>query len=273
MSGRFGGQSVLVTGAGHGIGRAVAERFAGEGARVAVNDVDPARAAEVVAAITAAGGTAVAAVADISSKTAVDEMVAIAVAAHGPIDVLVNNAAIASYEAACRHFLEGDEEWWDRIVDTNLKGTYLCSQAVVRAMAERGSGSIIHMSSGGGTHAHRAMASYDAAKGGVEALTRAMALDLAPYGIRVNCIVPGLIRTYDIDDDLAKERGEVVPLRRLGSADDVAGPTLFLATDDARYVTGVTLRVDGGVLVQQRSAPVDVYPVSKFPQLADGRPG
>ena len=108
-------------------------------------------------------------------------------------------------------------------------------------MAERGSGSIIHMSSGGGTHAHRAMASYDAAKGGVEALTRAMALDLAPYGIRVNCIVPGLIRTYDIDDELAAERGEVVPLRRLGTADDVAGPTLFLATDDARYITGVTL--------------------------------
>jgi 3-oxoacyl-[acyl-carrier protein] reductase len=100
-----------------------------------------------------------------------------------------------------------------------------------------------------------------------------MALDLAPYGIRVNCIVPGLIRTYDIDDELAKERGEVVPLRRLGSADDVAGPTLFLATDDARYITGVTLRVDGGVLVQQRSAPVDVYPVSRFPRLADGRPG
>ena len=124
------------------------------------------------------------------------------------------------------------------------------------------------MSSGGGTHAHRAMASYDAAKGGVEALTRAMALDLAPYGIRVNCIVPGLIRTYDIDDELAHERGEVVPLRRLGTADDVAGPTLFLATDDARYVTGVTLRVDGGVLVQQRSAPVDVYPVSRFPQIA-----
>ena len=120
------------------------------------------------------------AVADVASKSAVDGMVATAVAAHGPIDVLVNNAAIATYEAACRHFLEGDEAWWDKIVDTNLKGTYLCSQAVVRAMAERGSGSIIHMSSGGGTHAHRAMASYDAAKGGVEALTRAMALDLRP---------------------------------------------------------------------------------------------
>jgi len=271
MSGRFTGQSVLVTGAGHGIGRAVAERFAAEGAKVAVNDVDAGRAAEVVTAIRAAGGTASPVVADVASRTAVEAMVAAAVAAYGPIDVLVNNAAIATYEAACRHFLEGDEDWWDRIVDTNLKGTYLCSQAVVRSMAERTRGVIIHMSSGGGTHAHRAMASYDAAKGGVEALTRAMALDLAPYGIRVNCIVPGLIRTYDIPDELAAERGEVVPMRRLGSADDVAGPTLFLASDDARYVTGETLRVDGGVLVQQRSAPVDVYPIDLFPKVA-GRP-
>lgn len=267
MSGRFVGQSVLVTGAGHGIGRAVAERFAAEGAKVAVNDVDPARAAEVVDAITDAGGTAVATIADVSSREAVEEMVGAAVAAHGAVDVLVNNAAIATFEAACRHFLEGDEAWWDRIVDTNLKGVYLCSQAVVRPMADRGSGVIIHMSSGGGTHAHRAMASYDAAKGGVEALTRAMALDLAPYGIRVNCIVPGLIRTYDIDDELARERGEVVPMQRLGTADDVAGPTLFLATDDARYITGETLRVDGGVLAQQRSASVDVYPVSRFPKV------
>jgi 3-oxoacyl-[acyl-carrier protein] reductase len=269
MSGRFTGQSVLVTGAGHGIGRAVAERFAAEGANVAVNDVDRPRADEVVTAIGSDGGTATAVVADVASRAAVEDMVAAAVAAHGPIDVLVNNAAIATYEAACRHFLEGDEDWWDRIVDTNLKGTYLCSQAVVRAMAERTRGVIIHMSSGGGTHAHRAMASYDAAKGGVEALTRAMALDLAPYGIRVNCIVPGLIRTYDITDELAAERGEVVPMRRLGSADDVAGPTLFLASDDARYVTGETLRVDGGVLVQQRSAPVDVYPVDRFPKVGD----
>ena len=159
MSGRFTGQSVLVTGAGHGIGRAVAERFAAEGAKVAVNDVDRPRADEVVTAIGSDGGTATAVVADVASRAAVEDMVAAAVAAHGPIDVLVNNAAIATYEAACRHFLEGDEDWWDRIVDTNLKGTYLCSQAVVRAMAERTRGVIIHMSSGGGTHAHRAMAS------------------------------------------------------------------------------------------------------------------
>jgi NAD(P)-dependent dehydrogenase (short-subunit alcohol dehydrogenase family) len=105
-------------------------------------------------------------------------------------------------------------------------------------------------------------------KGGIEAMTRALALDLAPYGVRVNAVVPGLIRTYDISEADAAERGQVVPLGRLGSPEDLAGPTVFLATDDARYITGATLVVDGGVLVQQRSAPVDTFPVSRFPSIA-----
>ena len=267
MSDRFHGTSVIVTGGGHGIGRAVSERFAREGARVAVNDVVAERAEEVAAAITAAGGTAIPVVADVGSKAQVDAMVDAAVAAHGPVDVLVNNAAIASFELAIAHFLDSDEAWWDRILTANLKSVYLCSQAVARSMAERRAGVIINTSSGGATHAHRAMASYDAAKGGVEAVTRAMALDLAPYGIRVNAVVPGLIRTYDISDELAAERGAIVPLGRLGEADDLAGPVAFLATDDARYITGACLVVDGGVLVQQRSATVDVYPPSRFPDV------
>jgi 3-oxoacyl-[acyl-carrier protein] reductase len=94
-----------------------------------------------------------------------------------------------------------------------------------------------------------------------------MALDLAPYGVRVNAIVPGLIRTYDISDELAAERGEVVPLGRLGTPEDMAGPTVFLATEDARYITGACLVVDGGVLVQQRSVPLDTFPVSRFPKV------
>jgi 3-oxoacyl-[acyl-carrier protein] reductase len=123
------------------------------------------------------------------------------------------------------------------------------------------------MSSGGATKAHRGNVAYDASKGGIEAMTRAMALDLAPYGIRVNAIVPGLIRTYDVTDEVAAERGKVVPLARLGTPEDIAGPTLFLATEDARYITGACLVVDGGVLVQQRSVPVDTFPVEKFPKL------
>lgn len=123
------------------------------------------------------------------------------------------------------------------------------------------------MSSGGATRAHRGNVAYDASKGGIEAMTRAMALDLAPYDVRVNAIVPGLIRTYDIDDALAAERGQVVPMGRLGDAEELAGPTVFLATDDARYITGTCLTVDGGVLVQQRSTPLDTFPLSRFPVI------
>ena len=134
-------------------------------------------------------------------------------------------------------------------------------------MARRKTGSIIFMSSGGATKAHRGNVAYDASKGGIEAMTRAMALDLAPYGVRVNAIVPGLILTYDLTEADAVERGKVVPMGYLGSPEDIAGPTLFLATDDARYITGTCLVVDGGVLVQQRSAPVDTFPLSRFPVL------
>ena len=267
MSNRFEGASVLVTGAGHGIGRAVAERFASEGARVGVNDIDADRAAETVTAIEAAGGSALALVGDVGVEEDVTRITSTLVETYGPVDVLVNNAALATYEVITRHFLEGDTEWWKRIIQTNLTSVFMCSHAVAMSMARRRRGAIIHMSSGGASHAHRAMAAYDSAKGGIEALTRSMALDLAPYGVRVNFVVPGLIRTYDISDELAAERGEVVPLRRLGSADDLAGPVTFLASDDARYITGTGLVVDGGVLVQQRSAPVDIFPISNYPVI------
>jgi NAD(P)-dependent dehydrogenase (short-subunit alcohol dehydrogenase family) len=261
---RFEGKSVIVTGAGHGIGRAVAERFASEGAKVGVNDIDPERATETVQAI---GANAIALPGDVGNEEDVERIVSGAVEAHGPIDVLVNNAALATYEAVTRHFLEGDSAWWTRIIQTNLTSVFLFSNAVAMSMAKRRTGAIINLSSGGATHAHRAMAAYDAAKGGIEAVTRAMALDLAPYNVRVNYVVPGLIRTYDISDELAAERGQVVPLQRLGTADDMAGPIVFLASDDARYMTGSGVVVDGGVLVQQRSAPVDIFPISQYPDV------
>jgi 3-oxoacyl-[acyl-carrier protein] reductase len=250
---------VVVTGAGHGIGRAVAERFAQEGARVVVNDLDPLRAAEAAGAI---GGVAMAA--DVASKAAVDGMFDHVLGEFGRVDVLVNNAGNIY---AARHFLEGDEHWWDAVLGVNLKGAYLCSQRAAHVMVRQRSGVIINMSSGGATKAHRGNVAYDASKGGIEAMTRAMALDLAPYGVRVNAIVPGLIRTYDVTDTVAAERGKVVPMGRLGTPEDVAGPTVFLARDDARYITGACLVVDGGVLVQQRSAPVDTFPVERFPRV------
>ncbi|HTS29664.1 MAG TPA: SDR family oxidoreductase [Bryobacteraceae bacterium] len=260
--GRFAGKVVIVTGAGHGIGRAVALRFAEEGARLVVNDLNEARAQEVAREIPAERALAVAA--DVSSKAQVDALFDAALSRFGTVDVLVNNAGNIH---AARHFLEGDEAWWDHLLGVNLKGAFLCSHRAARIMAPKGSGVILNMSSGGATRAHRGNVAYDASKGGIEAMTRAMALDLAPYGLRVNAVVPGLILTYDLSEEDAVERGKVVPMGRLGTPEDLAGPTVFLATDDARYITGTCLVVDGGVLVQQRSTPVDTFPLSRFPKI------
>jgi NAD(P)-dependent dehydrogenase (short-subunit alcohol dehydrogenase family) len=260
---RFADRVVIVTGAGHGIGQAVAERFAAEGAHVVVNDINEGRAAEVAAALP--GGRGMPFVADVSEAAQVTAMFDATLDRFGAVDILVNNAGNIH---AARHFLDGDETWWDRMMGVNLKSAYLCSHRAAHIMARKGGGNIINMSSGGATKAHRGNVAYDATKGGMEAMTRAMALDLAPYGIRVNAIVPGLILTYDLSEADAIERGKVVPMARLGTPEDIAGPTVFLATDDARYITGTCLVVDGGVLVQQRSTPVDTFPLSRFPVLA-----
>ena len=250
-----------MTGAGHGIGRAVAERFAAEGAFVAVNDLSPERTREVAAAI---GPRALEAAGDVSTKAGVDAIFDSVLVRFGRLDVLVNNAGNIH---AARHFLEGDEAWWDQLLNVNLKGSFLCAHRAAQIMVRQHSGVILSMSSGGATKAHRGNVAYDASKGGIEAMTRAMALDLAPYGVRVNAVVPGLILTYDLDEAAAAERGKVVPMGRLGLPEDLAGPTVFLASEDARYITGASLVVDGGVLVQQRSPQVETFPLSRFPVI------
>ena len=136
-------------------------------------------------------------------------------------------------------------------------------------MAKQGGGCIINMSSGGATRAHRAFTAYDATKGGIEALTRAMALDLGPYNIRVNALMPGSIDTQGLSLDQRELRGENVPLGRIGEPFDMTGGALFLASDDASYITGDVLRIDGGMLAQQRSATVDIKPPSEFPGIED----
>ncbi len=163
--------------------------------------------------------------------------------------------------------LEADAAWWARIIDVNLSGAFHCSLIAAQLMARRGAGSIINMSSGGATKAHRGNVAYDAAKGGIEAMTRAMALDLGPYGVRVNALVPGSIDTSGLPAEVKSARGENIPLGRVGEPAEMAGPAVFLASDDATYVTGHTLVVDGGMLVQQRSATVDIFPLSRFPKL------
>lgn len=262
MTQRFASRIVIVTGAGHGIGKAIAERFGAEGASVVVNDVNPTTAEATANAIVAAGGTAHPITCDVSNKTAVDAMFDETLARYGTVDVLVNNAGLTNVS---RHFLDGDEEWWDRVLDVNLKGVFLCSHRAAQIMAPKRRGSIISLSSGGATRAHRGLAAYDASKGGIEALTRAMALDLGPYGIRCNAVVPGSINTGGMSEQAQQRGGETVPAGRVGVPIDLAGPTVFLASDDAAYVTGHVLVVDGGMLAQQRSAQVDIFPLSMFP--------
>jgi NAD(P)-dependent dehydrogenase (short-subunit alcohol dehydrogenase family) len=254
----------IVTGAAHGIGRALAERFGAEGAHVVVTDIDAAATEAVVQAIKEAGGSALAIVADVSDEAQVDMLFDATLERFSTIDILVNNASLTNTE---RHFLEADADWWNRIIAVNLSSAFLCGRRAAQIMARKRAGAIINMSSGGASRAHRGNAAYDAAKGGIEALTRAMALDLGPYGVRVNALVPGSIDTKGMSVEVKRARGQIIPLGRVGEVDELAGPAVFLASDDARYITGHLLVVDGGLLVQQRSATVDIFPLSRFPKL------
>jgi NAD(P)-dependent dehydrogenase (short-subunit alcohol dehydrogenase family) len=229
------------------------------------DDVHGQSAEAVAQAVATGGGSALAVAADVSSQAQVDNLFERTVERFGTVDVLVNNAGLTNTE---RHFLDADADWWNRIIAVNLTGAFLCSFRAAHIMARAHSGVIINMSSGGATRAHRGNAAYDAAKGGIEALTRATALDLAPYGIRVNGLVPGSIDSKGINAELKRARGEIMPLGRVGEPDDLAGPAVFLASDDARYITGHMLVVDGGMLAQQRSATVDIFPLSKYPPVA-----
>jgi len=261
---RFANQVVIVTGAAKGIGRAIAERFGAEGANVVVCDIDGAGATAVATAMTDSGYTALALTVDIADEAQVDTLFDETLANFGTVDVLVNNAGVVS---PMKHILEVDKAWWDRIIGINLTGTFLCCKRAAHMMAEQGRGSIINLSSGGATRAHRAFVAYDATKGGIEAMTRALALDLGPYGVRVNALVPGSIDTSGLSVEERKHRGVNLPLERIGEPNDLAGAAVFLASDDARYITGHCLPIDGGMLAQQRSATVDIYPPSKFPKV------
>lgn len=246
---RLSGKHAIVTGAGSGIGRAVALGFAHEGAGVVAADVDPERAHETARAIEAAGGRALALAVDVADRASVEAMLGAALLRFERIDVLFNNAGVTSRVP----FLEMAEAEWDRVLDVNLKGQFLVGQAVARHMAERGGGSIINTSSQlAEGAANPRSAHYLASKGGSRMLTRAMAVDLAPYNIRVNALAPGVTVTnltrqrLEDDPDWRRWALERIPLGRLGQPDDLVGACIFMASDESRYMTGATLVVDGG---------------------------
>jgi meso-butanediol dehydrogenase/(S,S)-butanediol dehydrogenase/diacetyl reductase len=237
---RLQGKAALVTGGGSGIGRAICQRFASEGASVVVADVVGERAEEVAGSI---GGRAVAA--DVTAAADVARMVADA----GRVDVLVNNAG----GGVANGLLEIDEDEWDQDVDLNLKSAFLCSKAVLPGMIERGGGVIVNISSVNGI-AYFANEPYSAAKAGLINLTRSMAARYGPQGIRAVAIAPGTIRTplwqerVDKKPEIFERLMRWYPLQRVGEPEDVAAAAAFLASDDASWITGEVLRVDGGLL-------------------------
>jgi NAD(P)-dependent dehydrogenase (short-subunit alcohol dehydrogenase family) len=249
--GRLDGKVAVVTGGGGGIGRATASRFAAEGARVVVSDVDADSAEEVAEAIGARGGSAIHVHTDVTDAGSVDEMVGAAVATYGGLHVLVNNAGIFPDDDG--GILDTPPSTWHRVMDVNLKGVWLGCRSAVPAMLESGGGSVVNLASfvalvGAAT----AQTAYTASKGGVLAMTRELAVEYARTGIRANAICPGPIETPLLagllaDPDRRARRLVHIPLGRFGRPEEIAAAALFLASDESSFVTGSALVVDGGI--------------------------
>jgi L-rhamnose 1-dehydrogenase len=248
---RLQGKVAVVTGAARGIGRAIALRFGQEGAKTVVADIRDEQGLETVRSIERAGSQAIFVHTDVADAAQVQKMVDAAVERFDTIDILVNVAGICPF----KEFLEMPEQLWEEVLDVNLKGYFLCSQAVAKVMVEQGvKGRIVNISSissivGGSSQAH-----YCASKAGINLLTASMAISLGPYGITCNSILPGTVET-DINRDVLADPefraywDKRAPLGRIGQPEDIAGPALFFASDDSAYCTGSTLVVDGGTLI------------------------
>lgn len=245
---RFRGRVAIITGGGSGLGRLLAHRFAAEGAAVVVADVVEARANAVAEEIAEAGGKALPQTTDVTSAADVRAMVEAARKAFGPVCILVNNAA----KATDTDFLELSEETWTEDVDIVLKGAFLCSQAVVPDMRKNGSGVILNISSVN-AFAYYGNEAYSAAKAGLLSLTRSLAVRYGPQGVRANAIAPGTLRTPAWEERAQKDPGVFervagwYPLGRIGEPEDVAGAALFLASDEAAWISGAVLPIDGGL--------------------------
>jgi 3-oxoacyl-[acyl-carrier protein] reductase len=239
-------KGVLVSGGSSGIGKATVSRFLEEGSRVVFCGLDEAEVRDATAELVPLGSVDGLAC-DVRREDQVAGLIEAAEATLGSIDVLINNAGIAHKDA----FLEMDVAEWDRILEVNLRGMFLVAQAVARRMVSRGTGVIVNMASTNALGGEENLAHYNASKGGVLQLTRTMAVELGPYGIRVNCLCPGFIRT-PLNDTISDEafieayERDKIPLGRAGTPEEVAAAYAFLASDDASFIHGEALVIDGG---------------------------
>jgi 3-oxoacyl-[acyl-carrier protein] reductase len=252
--------SALVTGANSGIGRTIVSRLARAGYDVAVNfKVDEDSAELLAQELQKDGVRAISVYADVGNSKDVDAMFQKILSAFGKIDALVNNAGVQVWKP----LLEVEEADWDRVVATNLKGCYLCTQLAARNMKDRRTGAIVNIGSGCNKVPFPNLSGYTASKGGIEMFTKSAAMELGPYGIRVNCVAPGAIeteRTKKEVADFARCWSQLTPLRRVGTPDDVAAAVEFLLSDRASFITGQTLGIDGGLFAQPRWPDSDYNP-------------
>jgi len=246
--GRLDGKVAIITGAARGIGKATAEVFAREGARVVVADIDAATGEQTAASIRASGGEATFVAVDVTSPESVQAMVQHAMDRYGRVDVLVNNAGVLRDA----RLVKMTDEDFDFVINVNLKGVFNCGRAVARIMIDQGSGVILNASSVVALYGNYGQTNYVASKAGVIGMTRVWARELGPKGIRVNAVAPGFIRTEmtaNLPDKVVQMMLQRTPLRTWGEPEDIAHAYLFLASDEARFVSGVVLNVDGGVVI------------------------
>jgi NAD(P)-dependent dehydrogenase (short-subunit alcohol dehydrogenase family) len=255
---RLAGKTAIITGASSGFGRATAVRFAAEGARVVVADLDEAGAIETAELVAQAGSAADVVVGDISTAAGAEQAVVGALDRFGAVDVLVNNAGISQTDM--RDTWNTSEATWDRVIQTNLRSVYACSRAAIPSLIDAGGGAIVNVASIAASVCVGGSA-YAATKGAILSYTRHVGAELARHGVRVNAVSPGYMRTpmstgerlgLSAEEQEARIEGfgRMVPMRRAGSVDDIANAILFLASDEAGYITGQELVVDGGFLVR-----------------------